>query len=879
MKNCVKKALSNQGENYILPFLWQHGESEEVLRKYMGVIQDMGIHAICVESRPHPDFAGPKWWEDLDVMIDVAKQRNMKIWILDDYKFPTGYANGAVKNADDTLKKWALYYERLDVVGPVLQTRIAVDCILKKKVQSFFEGNDSDNVDRTKHLVGVLAYKRASETSIDLEGEAIDLTDKIYNGYLYWDVPEGYYRIFIIFQSMNSGVVNNNYVNFLKKDSVKLLIDAVYEKHYDKYASEFGKTIEGFFSDEPGFYNTTQNPYDFECIVGKKDMPLPWSDEMMEKLQNVLGKNPLLELVSLWFDTSGDDNIIRYSYMNIVTKLYQENFVGQIGDWCRKHKVQYIGHILEDDNSHCRLGPSAGHYFRAMKGQDMSGIDVVIQQVMPGRLNLHSTATNGATKGDGEFYHYGLAKLGSSAAHMDANTKGRAMCESFGAYGWSEGVQMMKWLTDFMLVRGINYFVPHAFSPKEFPDLDSPPHFYAQGNNLQYLDMNQVFCYMNRMAHLLNNGVSCVNVGILYHGEAEWSGESMLFQKPGRLCMENQIDYDLIPLENLGDGNVKDGIWQIGMDELHVIVVPYAQRLPKAAIESLVEKAEAGIKVIFINALPEGDSEGTDVSKTIQRLKRLSFLVKLESLVADLKILECGQIVLPQEAKGLRVYQYRQDDLDIMMVFNESISQTIHGKAKVLHMTPAYEYDVMNQVIYAVECQNGQLSLNLEPGEAKIYVSDMDVSDMVVTSKKPVSTRCMILDKPYKVSLATAKEYPVYKITFTLNQLEDLSKRHEGDHFHGAIRYETTFNWNKEKLGELVFTQASESLQVWVNGEKAGKRVGPPYRYDISEFLMEGTNILEFETITTLFAQLEDNLSTCYLIPPMGIVGNVKIEY
>ena len=40
------------------------------------------------------------------------------------------------------------------------------------------------------------------------------------------------------------------------------------------------------------------------------------------------------------------------------------------------------------------------------------------------------------------------------------------MCEIFGAYGWMEGTKLMKWLVDHMLVRGINWLVPHAFSPK-----------------------------------------------------------------------------------------------------------------------------------------------------------------------------------------------------------------------------------------------------------------------------------------------------------------------------------------------------------------------------------------------------------------------------
>ena len=44
---------------------------------------------------------------------------------------------------------------------------------------------------------------------------------------------------------------------------------------------------------------------------------------------------------------------------------------------------------------------------------------------------------------------------------------------------------MMKWISDFLLVRGINHFVPHAFSP-DYPDPDCPPHFGAEGHDPQF---------------------------------------------------------------------------------------------------------------------------------------------------------------------------------------------------------------------------------------------------------------------------------------------------------------------------------------------------------------------------------------------------------
>ena len=51
-------AMQNETGNHMMPFLWLKGEGEATIREYMRVIHDSGINAVCVESRPHPDFSG-----------------------------------------------------------------------------------------------------------------------------------------------------------------------------------------------------------------------------------------------------------------------------------------------------------------------------------------------------------------------------------------------------------------------------------------------------------------------------------------------------------------------------------------------------------------------------------------------------------------------------------------------------------------------------------------------------------------------------------------------------------------------------------------------------------------------------------------------------
>lgn len=69
--------------------------------------------------------------------------------------------------------------------------------------------------------------------------------------------------------------------------------------------------------------------------------------------------------------------------MDLVTRLVEKCFSRQLGAWCEAHGVEYIGHMIEDNNAHARTGVSLGHYFRGLAGQHMAGIDDIGGQVLP----------------------------------------------------------------------------------------------------------------------------------------------------------------------------------------------------------------------------------------------------------------------------------------------------------------------------------------------------------------------------------------------------------------------------------------------------------------------------------------------------------------
>lgn len=869
----LNEVLNNEQNNYILPFFWQHGETEEILRDYMEKISEAGMKAVCIESRPHPDFLGETWWRDMDIILDEAKKRNMKVWILDDSHFPTGYANGAVKDAEDRLKKWHLMCKTIDVRGPLKRNRFPVATDLGITLTPDFQVKFSK-----EELLAVIADSRTDANENKTNGDFQDITHLVSEeGYLYWDVPEGIHRIYIITQKLDACVCKNDYVNFLEKDSVKLLINEVYEAHYQHYKEEFGETIAGFFSDEPGFYNCPGMEYDYDLKLGRRDMPLPWSESLLDQLSLRTGMDIKKYLPCLWFEAGEMTSKLRFEYMQLVTDLYCENFSEQLGEWCEKRNVEYIGHVIEDGNAHSRLGPGAGHYFKAMAGQHMSGIDVVLQQLVPGNDFGRSYFVSGNDLTDGEFYHYGLGKLGASAAHINLKTNGRCMCELYGAYGWSEGISLMKWLADHMLVRGVNWFVPHAFSPKEFPDMDCPPHFYARGNNPQYKFLKELFPYINRMSHLLNNGKSTAKTAVLYHGESDWVGDTLTFQKIGRELMQSQIDFDVVPMAAVQGAKISKNHFSIGNGRYEYLLVPGCDKIPETYIDTLQNLKRDGIQIAFVERRPEVFGQRSKKSREAADISVVS-LAQVSKL--SRKVIE----VNPEE-HNLRFYQYEREDGTVYMFLNENQTKEIDCDVSLLeYRGKLYRYDCLKNQIFEVPVkEDGRtFHLHLAKWESMVFVSgemeDMEAVQCVTAS----STQVFQPNCSYKLSLKSYEKESDWEEEGTVSKLEDLSIVYPG--FSGTARYETeicleTNQYTTKSI--LDIGECYEAVELYVNDRFAGSRICAPYYFEAGDLLKEGKNKIRIEVTTTLFEAMkkQDLCSKFGFMEPGGFFGPLIVRY
>ena len=919
MSQVLERVLQGQEDNHILPFFWQHGEDPETLKKYMHVIHDANIGAVCVESRPHPDFCGPKWWEDMDAIIGEAKELGMQVWILDDAHFPTGYANGALEDADASLCRQSLVVQYVPAEGgkavlrlsdyqqaePWQPTQIEGYIVDLSKMRAF----DDDR------LVSVTAIREGGNSA-----QLIDLTDTAEDGVITFTAPaedpEGW-KIAIVHLTRNRGP-HRNYINMMDKTSCQKLIEAVYEPHFAHYGAEFGKTVAGFFSDEPEIGNG--HLYEFEKKIGQFDDEA-WSDAVGARLQAKWGADYRRFLPLIWEQDFDKDlqAMVRCDYMDAVTLEVKDCFSFQVGDWCRAHGVKYIGHLIEDNHQHTRTGSSLGHYFRGLAGQDWAGVDDIGGQVLPQGEHIGPGDFMNPIR-DGEFWHYTLGKLAGSMAAIDPLKHGDAMCEIFGNYGWSEGVRLEKYLADHLMVRGINNYVPHAFTAKEYPDPDCPPHFYAHGHNPQYRHFGALMKYMNRVCTLISGGKAVIPAAILYNAEADWAGEFMYLQKPAIELYDHQIDYHFIPADvfmdaaqeaeknparaGLGSYDAECGkTLRVGGQTYSTLIVPYMEYIPQAAAAAGVKLAKSGCPVFFIQALPEATVEGGHGDPVLKELAEAVKVVSIEELAGALAQAGIGDAAIEPADNRIRIYHY-QNGRDFYMIVNEG-TEVYRGSIRIEGDRGGAWYDAWSNTAAPAD-QFGEIvsdenttafPLMLEPSKSLFLITDVSAEELADIEEEEAADALVPaafaapdedaadFSKGWTRSICKPLDYPDFAGAKQVNLPDALGE--EEPKFSGLVRYEKELTL--ETVPESVVLSVSdayEGVEVFVNGESLGIQIVPGYRFELAPYLQDGSNEIRIEVATTLEREAWDFPSRFAMLgmekppvtTPSGISGTVTLS-
>lgn len=519
--------------------------SREVIERDLDSLQALGFGTVTIEAgyRMPVEYLSDGWFGLVKTAVEEAGKRNMHVWIIDEGKYPSGFAGGKFSKERPDLRMQGLVpYERIAAsTGQTVSKKITVPV--------------------------------ASAVAVNLLDSSSQLI-AIRSGEINWTAPPGNWQILLVqpqFKTAVTRAVNNPaggkdttnaLCDYLSAVAVRQFIDFTHEQYKKWIGSAFGKTVLGFRGDEP----------DFAYV--------PWTPDMLQLFRKRKGYDVQPYLASfLLRKLNEEQKKAKADYWDVWSELFGENFFGQQADWCAKNGVEYMVHLNHDD-AMLGLVRSEGDFFKDFRSVQIPGIDVIWHQIWPGLVA-------------------DFPKFASSAAHLFGRP--RALSESFAAMNPAPDVHVARWIINHQLVRGINLFEFMFFSStaggkggaRGYMADGAFPSLMAYVNRASYLlaqgkPAARIAVYFPTTSLWLG------------HNASENSTMDV-----ARQLLESQHDFDFIDEYSLTSSPLGSGaITNKSGQQYTTVVIPSISVLSKAAHHRLMEFAKGGGKVVLAGEQP-----------------------------------------------------------------------------------------------------------------------------------------------------------------------------------------------------------------------------------------------------------------------------------
>jgi len=310
----------NYTPSSIIPFwFWNGNMTEKEIKRQINLIKDAGINELMIHARSglEQEYLSEEWFELVGFALNELKKNNMKMWVYDEFDWPSGTAGGKVLENNPHF--------------------IAKNLKMEKVNKSYFslKTNEKFNVEK---IISVIIYEKDSKKNVKND---YCIENSCFFEDLY--LNNSIYVFYQDFGHFRTEYKKNYYVDLLDSETTKTFIRLTHEEYYERFSDYFQNTIVGFFTDEPGFYSNVYGEYDLGSI--------PWTDDFENDFYEIEGYNITDYLYFIWEE--GDSNIsrkVRKDYFEVRNTIYSKNYFEIIRNWTREHNVLFSGHLLIEED-------------------------------------------------------------------------------------------------------------------------------------------------------------------------------------------------------------------------------------------------------------------------------------------------------------------------------------------------------------------------------------------------------------------------------------------------------------------------------------------------------------------------------------------------
>jgi len=537
------------------PLFWLHGtETPSELGTVLGKVAEGGNGCFTAEARPHNDWLGEGWYRDLDLCLQAAKKLDLKMWIFDEDWWPSQTVGGKLPEQ----------YGAKRLVGRAV----------KVKRGDLFEGDPA----RDPAFIALVAGRLDESGKAVVADSLVDLTPLAHKGAVRWTVPgDGtLWQVMTFSWSLAPRLLQGGRLALdgMSRDCVEWYIRTVYEPHYTRFEKDFGRTIQGYFYDEP-------------------ETPGDWGTEINATFK-ARGVDWMPCYVAWLFALSGEAQVAaKYQYADARAETWGRVTYGAITEWCRRRGVLSVGHFMEHSRLYINSEYCAGDMMRLQKYSSMGGIDAVFNQFVMGRRDARDAPC------------WQTPKLASSITHVYGKQDDLALCEIFGARGQNLTYPEMKWWTDHMQVSGVNFLIPHSFNPRAPFDTDCPPYFFNGGFEPRFPLYRVWADYNNRLNTLLTGGRHVCPIALLFSGISKQVGSMITPEDLTSAIQDSLYDCDWLPFEVFEEkADLQGKEVALYKERYGVLVVPPVEVIPYPTLLKAKKFFDNGGVVIGYGMLP-----------------------------------------------------------------------------------------------------------------------------------------------------------------------------------------------------------------------------------------------------------------------------------
>jgi hypothetical protein len=576
----------------------------ESLKHDLDTMKSLGFRAVTVQAGGGmtTTYLTPEYFAFFKQFVEEAKKREMKVWIVDEIGYPSGFAGGMFTKSKTELRMQALdISQRIPVTaGATLDQAVGANAVAAAVV--------STSGDRTPLAVAI-------------NGGKITWTAPAWSDYTV-EVIGHEFRTSPTRSDANPTHAkdgSNSIEDYMNPEATAAYIQATHQGYYDAMPELFGNTILGFRGDEPDysigglpwtdkFFETFQQVkgYDIRAYLGRLLMPAGGGGGRARPAADAAGAQPAAAVaqaprtpppVTL---TSAEQRA-KGDYYDVFSQMFRDGFFKPLGVWAAAHGVEYQVH-LNHEEMEMQLVRSEGDFERDMKYMEEPGIDAIWHQIWTDTISDYP-------------------RLASSAAHVYGHP--RSFTETFAAYRPEPDVTIARYILNEQVVRGINVietmFYPatspqDAFGPPAPTTAPATPGAPARPRGGPSALMRDpawpaLMKYLQRLSYVMSMGRPAASVALYIPSSSMWLGDSAsdtAFVSSERMLAERQIDFDIINQDALAS-DLKAGpgfLESMSGNQYRTVVIPSALILSQAELDRLKELAKGGGKILFLGRAP-----------------------------------------------------------------------------------------------------------------------------------------------------------------------------------------------------------------------------------------------------------------------------------